>query len=380
MQLPVTYFPPPQPAGITMSTSQPVPTAYLRPASDLKVRPTTWLWPGRIPNAKLALLAGTPGSGKSALSINIIAAVTTGGAYPCREGSAPKGSVILVSPNGDPDVLVPRLKAAGADLSRVQILREVPGPDEPRRFDLATDLPLLDAAVQTIKDLRAIVIDALSLPTGREARRTTGALLDQLAAMAHARDIAIMTIVQPAGLDRGAHAAFFETLADSTARAGLLIEPDPADAKRRLLLQVKNELAPEAGTLAFRITAQAMQQGQSAARVSFEPQYHSLSAREFRARQARGFNSARAEATEFVRSLLGSARAIKISQIEPAARAAGLLRANQALTQCRVLRDARMAMGLLLTREGSDTGDWVWAMPGVQQQQVPARQERSLAA
>ena len=123
-----------------------------------------------------------------------------------------------------------------------------------------------------------------------------------------------------------------------------------------------------------------MQQGQSAARISFEPQYHSLSAREFRARLARGFNSARAEATEFIRSLLGSARTIKITQAEQAARAAGLLRANQALTQCRVLRDARMVMGLMLTREGSDSGEWVWAMPGAQPQQVPARQERSLAA
>ena len=363
-----------------MSTPQPAPTALLRPATDLKVRPTTWLWPGRIPHAKLTLLAGAAGSGKSALAINIIAAVTTGGAYPCREGSAPKGSVILVSPYGDPDVLVPRLKAAGAELSRVQILGDVPGPDGPRRFDLATDLPLLEAAVHTIKDLRAIVIDALNLPTGRDARRTTCALLDQLAVLAQARDIAILTIVQPAGLDRGAHAAFFETLTDGAARAGLLIELDPADENRRLLLQVKNELAPDAGTLAFRINAQIMQQGQSAARVSFEPQYHSLSARQFRARRARGFNSARAEANEFLRSLLGSARAIKITQVEQAARAAGLMRANQTLTQCRVLRDTRMAMGLILTRDGPDTGEWVWAMPGTQQQQVPVKQERSLAA
>ena len=160
-----------------MSTPQPAPTSVLKPASDLKVRPITWLWPGRIPAAKLTLLAGAAGSGKSALAINIIAAVTTGGTYPCREGSAPKGSVILVSPHCDPDVLVPRFKAAGADLSRVQILRDVPGPDGPRRFDLATDLSLLDAAVQTIKDLRVVVIDALSLPTGRDARRATGALL-----------------------------------------------------------------------------------------------------------------------------------------------------------------------------------------------------------
>ena len=74
-----------------MSTSQPTPTALLRPAADLKVRPTTWLWQGRIPHAKLTLLAGAAGSGKSALAINIIAAVTTGGAYPAAKAARRKG-------------------------------------------------------------------------------------------------------------------------------------------------------------------------------------------------------------------------------------------------------------------------------------------------
>ena len=154
--------------------------------------------------------------------------------------------MILVSPNGDPDVLVPRLKTAGADLSRVQILHDVPGPDGSRRFELATDLPLLDAAVQTIKDLRVIVIDALSLPTGREARRAAVALLDQLAALAQARDIAIMTIVQPPGTDRGAHAAFFDALADSPARAGLLIAEAaaPPTSKKRACARGRDARVP----------------------------------------------------------------------------------------------------------------------------------------
>ncbi len=358
-----------------MSTPQPAPTVLLARASDLETRPITWRWPGRIASAKLTLLAGAPGSGKTALAISIIAAVTTGGAYPCREGSAPKGSAIIISPHGDPDVLVPRLKAAGADLSRVQLLCDVPGPKGPRPFDFGSDLPLLDTVIRTIKDLRVIVIDALSPRT----KNTTAALLDQLARMAQTYDVSIITILQPAGADRS-RPVFVDPPALAAARAAFVIELDPADEKRRLLVQVKNELAPDAGMLAFRIAAQSMQQGQSAARVSFEPQYHSLSAREFTARQARGFNSARAEANEFLRSLLGSARAIKLSQIEPAARAAGLLRGNQALTQCRVLRDARMAMGLTLTREGPDTSDWVWAVPGAQPQQPPANQQRSLAA
>jgi hypothetical protein len=42
----------------------------------------------------------------------------------------------------------------------------------------------------------------------------------------------------------------------------------------------------------------------------------------------------------------------------------GLLGANQPLSQCRALRDARLALGLSVTREGFGRGGaWVWARP-----------------
>ena len=349
-------------------------------ASEVKYWPINWLWPGRIARAKLTLLTGAPGSGKSALAASIIAAVTTGGAYPCGEGRAPQGTVIFVSPEGDPDVVMPRLKAAGADLARVQIIHKVQGAKGPRPFDIATDMPLLDAAVRTIKDLRVIVFDALGPPTGRGAAQATRAKLDQLAALAQNHDIAFIAVLQPACADRGTRKAPFDTLALGAARAAFAIEIDPADGKRRLLLQIKNELGPDPGMPAFRIAGREIGQGQTAARLAFEPQHDSLSSHEFMARQARGFNSERAEAIEFLRGLLGSAGHLKIRHVEHEARAAGLLGANQALTRCRVLRDARMAMGLMLTREGADSAAWVWAKPGAQSQQVPAKQDRSLAA
>jgi hypothetical protein len=161
-------------------------------ASDLKYRPITWLWPGRIAGAKLTLLAGGSGSGKSAFAASLIAAVTTGGAHPCGEGRAAKGSVILISPGSDPDVLVPRFKAVGADLARVQLIREVPGAKGLRPFDAATDLPLLEATVRALPDLRAIVIDVLNLPTGRGAKEATRTLLEGLAKFADAHEIAIV--------------------------------------------------------------------------------------------------------------------------------------------------------------------------------------------
>ena len=75
---------------------------------------------------------------------------------------------------------------------------------------------------------------------------------------------------------------------------------------------------------------------------------------------------------EFLGALLGSAKQLKISHIEHEARAAGLLRVNQTLAQSRVLRDARMAMGLAMIREGADSGAWIWSKPGASVQPTAA--------
>jgi hypothetical protein len=224
---------------------------------------------------------------------------------------------------------------------------------------------LFDGAIRSLKQRLFVVVDAVNLSGGRVAEHTARSVLGRLALMADVLDLAIIALVQTAGADRGTRKPpGLDALTLGTARAAFVIEADPADENRKLLLQAKNELARDPGTLAFRITAQETEAGQTAARIEFEPHYHSLSAREFAARQARGFNSARAESIEFLRALFGSASELTIRHIEQEARAAGLIKEKQALNQCRVLRDARMIMGLAMTREGHDSGTWVWAKPG----------------
>ncbi len=332
--------------------------------SETKSAPITWIWPGRIARAKLTLFTGAPGSGKSTLVASLIASITTGGAYPCREGRAPQGSVLLVCPDGDPDVLMPRLKAAGADLGRVALMSQVQGAKGPRRFDLATDLPLLADAMRSVKDLSLIVIDGLYLPTGRSAVSAIQTLLDPLAAFADVHKVAVATILTAGVIDRSRKVMALDPQALVAARAAFALEADPADEKRRVLLQLKNDLAPDQGMLAFRIAARPLEQGQSAAGVEFEPQHHPLTPREFTARQARSLNLATADAMEFLSAVFGNAKQVKIAHVEHEARAAGLLRANQTLAQSRVLREARTAMGLGIIREGGDSGAWVWARPG----------------
>jgi hypothetical protein len=58
-------------------------------ASQLEVRPVQWLWPDRIPQGGLTVLAGEPGLGKSLLSLWLASRLSRGelGEHPRRRSS-----------------------------------------------------------------------------------------------------------------------------------------------------------------------------------------------------------------------------------------------------------------------------------------------------
>ncbi len=321
-----------------------------------------WVWPGRIARGKLTVLGGAPGSGKSALLTDVIARVTAGSAWPCQEGMAPKGAVLLIEPQGDPDVFGLRFRAAGGNWGELHVLREVGEGTNARPFDLERDIAGLDSLVDGIKDLRLIAIDAVQIPGGRAAAaaRKAEALFESLAALARRHNVAVLAIArQTRGDYLNRKPISFGTLPLTAARTAFLIEFDPAVEDGYLLLQVKNELAPDSGTLAFQIVA-----GASAAVISFASQKITTAPRELTAREAPGFNSAKAEAIEFLCVLFADTLQLKVREIEQEARARGLLGSNQPLSQCRALRDARLALGLAVTREGFGRGGaWAWARP-----------------
>jgi hypothetical protein len=343
------------------------PKAMVTRLSELKTWSVDWVWSGRIARARLTLIGGPAGSGKSALAMQLVAAVTTGGAWPCQEGNAPQGSVILVCPHADPDIIAARLKAAGANLANVHLIHAVEESTGSRPFNVATDLPVVHATIRTLKQVRLIVFDSLNLPGGTTGADAACTMFASLAALAKGDDVSIVAIGRAPGWEgSGRKLASFSPAALACVRSAFVIEIDPADEKRRLLLQVKNELAPDAATLAFRIAPHKLAEGGTAARIVFEAEHDPVSARQFFARQGRGFDSAKQEAIGFLHDLFGGASELTIRQIEDAARGIGFVKASQGLAQCRVLRDARLAMGLAVTRAASGA-DWVWAKPDRQE-------------
>ncbi len=93
-----------------------------------------WLWEGRIPLGAITLLDGDPGLGKSLITIDLAARVSTGRAMPLGapgmagvEGGA--GVVLLSAEDSISATIVPRLRLAAANMARVGFIYGVPEVD-----------------------------------------------------------------------------------------------------------------------------------------------------------------------------------------------------------------------------------------------------------
>jgi putative DNA primase/helicase len=368
----------------TPNREQPVPAVVDEPsgresalvlhrADAIAATPVEWLWPGRFALGKLSLLGGAVGTGKSNLAAALVAAVTTGGEWPCGEGRAPQGSAIMLcGEDGDADTVIPRLAAGGARPDKVLIVAGVRvasrGPEGPRRFSLHDDLTQLEHAVRSIRDVKLITIDPISSYLGRTAANSNTAvraLLEPVAALAARQKVAVIAITHPPKRASANPAdQFIGSIAfTAAARASYLVARDPQDEDRRLLLTVKNNIAREAPTLAFRINERIVATHVAATSIGWEAQPVRLGARDVLAARTSLDVSAKAEGESFLGALFREQRAFAVGEIEDEARAAGLLKPGQPISQSKPLRMARLALGLQVKREGFGKGArYSWAM------------------
>ena len=93
------------------------------PVSRLKPKVIGWLWLNRLALGKLAMLDGDPNLGKSLITLDLCARLTTARRFP--DGSptpGPANVLVLNGEDGNEDTIGPRLIALGADLQRVFVV------------------------------------------------------------------------------------------------------------------------------------------------------------------------------------------------------------------------------------------------------------------
>lgn len=168
-------------------------------ASEIPCTPINWLWPQRIVGDGLTIITGPVGVSKSLISVDVAARVSTGHKWPDGTGNAPLGTVILFGAEDDAGkVVVPRLKAAGADLERVLVCQGTQGDaEEPENVILERHIDQLRAALDTVTDCRLIVFDPLPdyLAADENSSREVRAALMPLARLAQERNVAVVAVL-----------------------------------------------------------------------------------------------------------------------------------------------------------------------------------------
>jgi hypothetical protein len=339
-------------------------------AADIKPESVTWLWPGRLAIGKHTCVAGEPGTGKSQLSIAIIAAITTGGEWPCGEGRAPLGSVIILSAeDGAADTIVPRLIAAGADLARVHIVSSVYATDgEGRRsFNLQTDIALLERKIAEIGDVVLVGVDPVSSYMGKADSHKNSevrGVLEPLSGMADRTRTAILTITHfsKAGAANNAKALhrFIGSIAFTGApRAAFAVIDDAENEGRKLFLHAKNNLAAPPQGLAFRLEQRIVADNIVASRVAWDSEPVTITANQALAAEAAGTEgmTAKDEAIDFLKGILAPgpmpARRVKAEAAE-----AGI--------SAKSLRSAREKLRITPEKTGfGGDGSWLSSLPKV---------------
>jgi putative DNA primase/helicase len=121
-----------------------------------------WLWRGHLPLGALELLTGQVGIGKSLVQCDLIARITTGQDWPDGAPGPEPGRVIILSAEDRVSDYVRRLTAAGADLTRAEMLMYVRRNGRDELFLLGEDLDKLEQAIVDHGDVRLVAIDPIT--------------------------------------------------------------------------------------------------------------------------------------------------------------------------------------------------------------------------
>jgi len=211
---------------------------------------TEWLWEGRIPFAAITIFDGDPGTGKSTLTAEITARITTGRPLYPSANAIPPGAVLLCQAEDDRDTTISNISAAGGDLKQVYFVENHDGsglllPNEIGELErqivrTGAKLVVLDPVSAFIKGQSEVSIRRCTTPLSAMARKTECALV----LVRHLRKS--RGPVMQRGLGSISLVA--------AARSALLVAPDPNRCGQSVLVQYKSSLGALSKSLAFRLT------------------------------------------------------------------------------------------------------------------------------
>jgi hypothetical protein len=352
-------------------------------ACHVQPKRVTWVWPGRIPAGKVTMLDGDPGLGKSMITTDLTARLTTASPFP--DGHRPDKArcvLLLSAEDGVEDTIVPRLKAAGANLELVSILDHVADDDGgPRPVELPADIDRIEKwcasliysqseapdafwttpGLVVVDPLMAFLAGEVNAHRDQDVRR----VLFRLKVMAEETGCAVVCVrhlnkaTGSSALYRGGGSIGII----GAARAGLLVGVDPDDEDRRILAVSKSNLAAKAPSLAYRVLGATFRHGDEqipTARIAWDGT-STHTADDLLGRPVERAAPKQEEAEGFLRKALGK-KARPVTWLQKAAKDKGI--------SWRTVERAKAALEVIVERRGEEGrrggGSYWWRLPGGQ--------------
>jgi KaiC/GvpD/RAD55 family RecA-like ATPase len=228
-------------------------------------RQVDWLWEGFLARGFLAMLSGDPAAGKTFLACRILADLSVGKIPGSELLTVPRKSLYISTEARPEYVLAPRLKAMGADLTRIGHGDRVLQGDvavwgdsvgEAGGLQLAHLDPLRDALREHQAEI--VVLDPLQSFFGEADSNSftkVRPLMDNLARLAQSEEVCFLIIrhltksTQTRAALRGLGSVDFTASVMTEA----LVGTDPSSPERRIIAFAKNNLGKLSRSLAFKI-------------------------------------------------------------------------------------------------------------------------------
>lgn len=326
---------------------------------NVKPESVSWLWPGRVPFGKLTVLDGDPGLGKSMVTLDIAARLTSGRPFPDGAGCELASVVLLSAEDGLADTIRPRLDAVDADSSRVVAVPVVVVPGGAEILpNIAAHLPQIEEALRKVS-ARLLVVDPLMAYLGREINsyrdQDVRGVLAPLAVLAERTEAAVLLVRhlrKGSRADGALYAGGGSIGIAGAARSVLLVAKDPDDEGRRILAAVKSNLCRTPPSLAYRIE----EDREGRPRVAWESDSVEITADRLLAAAAEGAEdrTAREEVAERLREILSGGPV-------PEKEVCAELGVGRGVSE-RTYRRARQALGVVSAKAGFGAG-WSLRLP-----------------
>lgn len=234
-------------------------------AKSIKPEPINWIWPGYLAAGKLHILAGVAGTGKTTIALALAATMTTKGRWPDGTFCRTARDVIIWSGEDDlADTLVPRLRAMGADLSRIHFVTSTNDDGSARPFDPATDMARLSETLKQYPEAGLLVMDPISSAvTGdshknAEVRRSLQPVAD-LAANVKCAVLGITHFTKGTSgkdpLERVTGSLAFGAFARVVLAT---VKPAHGSEKPHRLIRAKSNVGPDGGGFEYSLTQSAV--------------------------------------------------------------------------------------------------------------------------